>query len=698
MFCKQCGTRNDAGSKFCQACGTTISVPGQNHAVNPEELRRGRAVVEPQSSARHQGPERHDEENNKRKKNPLIILIGILSLVLVLLVGWVFMGQQTTRAFNDAMEAGNRYLLAMNLEQAEVHFLRAIEIKPREVEPYLQLAEIYMTWDEPEEAIAILEQGLEAVLEIDRPALEAALDEINEMVRGEPPADDNIIEMEEEEVPRFRVEWVLEPSIEADDINYVRMNPQGHSFGTGRLYNSVNETAKQFHSPYAVIRRGEALSLIDNNGNQIGLMEHNGAVNMWGTYQLQFINPPPPGPVGMPRHELENGQLVDSISPSGTWMQVIFYYYQGLQYSCMMNEILGEMVRPSEPIPVAQTRSLYTRAEGPLHFWYDANADLYGVFYQGNMITDFMYTRMGSYSEGLLAVERDGRWGYINPEGEVIIPVEFDASWTDFTAWDPFFYSAHFPFAYAASEGFVPLVRDGAWEMRTITNEQVIEPGVFEAIRPMIDGRSWVKYNGLWGIIEIIENEGARTAETEESTDLDLYAMYREVFERNREIAGLQYGFYDIDENGIPELILYWQRQEGVEGRAGIAQIYTWSDGRVIPLLDEFYLGQSDLMGIHIYDTGVIKKAFSRGPRGHLDLQLYQINITGDEIELISTFGEYRSHNFETQTTDQYLRYNDETGLTAEEWHAAINRYTNTVANEFWQWETNINVLWLPMP
>ena len=122
-----------------------------------------------------------NSNSNQKTRKILLIVIGIQLLALIFLSGWVVTDTRTARAFNDAMEEGNRYLLAMNLEQAEVHFLRAVEIRPREVEPYLRLSDVYMEMDDTQQAIEILEEGIEAVSEEDREILEDRLEEI----RGE---------------------------------------------------------------------------------------------------------------------------------------------------------------------------------------------------------------------------------------------------------------------------------------------------------------------------------------------------------------------------------------------------------------------------------------------------------------------------------------------------------------------------------
>ena len=52
-------------------------------------------------------------------------------------------------------------------------------------------------------------------------------------------------------------------------------------------------------------------------------------------------------------------------------------------------------------------------------------------------MTDFIYEECGSESDGLLAVMQDGKWGYVNTEGEVVIPIEYDGSWKGLPFNDP---------------------------------------------------------------------------------------------------------------------------------------------------------------------------------------------------------------------------------------------------------------------
>ena len=176
---------------------------------NPIREENYRRPHEGQRTPRPVEPRAEQEDVKKKGLKPLFILVPLLIIALVV-AGWAFMGMQSTRAFNDAMEQGNHYLLAMDLEQAEAHFLRAVEIAPREVEPYLLLADVYVLQDEVELAIDILEQGMEAVSEGDREILE---DKLEDVIQGVQPE----IDAEVEETEEITLEGVWEGTFTSDN-------------------------------------------------------------------------------------------------------------------------------------------------------------------------------------------------------------------------------------------------------------------------------------------------------------------------------------------------------------------------------------------------------------------------------------------------------------------------------------------------
>lgn len=130
----------------------------------------------------------------------------------------------------------------------------------------------------------------------------------------------------------------------------------------------------------------------------------------------------------------------------------------------------------------------------------------YAVWKNDEAVTAFEYDECGSAESGLLAAKKDGKWGYINEDGEIVIPFEYDASWKHY---DPASYNGlnEIEYCYAATEGYVPLVKDGRWEMRDSKNEVIIPSGTFEEILPVHNGKCWVKKDGKWGVIQFDQDE-----------------------------------------------------------------------------------------------------------------------------------------------------------------------------------------------
>lgn len=74
-----------------------------------------------------------------------------------------------------------------------------------------------------------------------------------------------------------------------------------------------------------------------------------------------------------------------------------------------------------------------------------------------------------------------------------MIPIKYDASWKHYNETNG---DKEKEFCYAATEGYVPLVKDGKWEMRNSKGDLVISSGAFEEILPVYDGKCWVKKDG----------------------------------------------------------------------------------------------------------------------------------------------------------------------------------------------------------
>ena len=89
----------------------------------------------------------------------------IFKVIIIILILAVSMGcaQTTVANVDELIRLGDNYLLELNFEQALVQFMRVIEIDPRNQRGYTGAAEAYIGLGMPEEAVAILERGLEMV-------------------------------------------------------------------------------------------------------------------------------------------------------------------------------------------------------------------------------------------------------------------------------------------------------------------------------------------------------------------------------------------------------------------------------------------------------------------------------------------------------------------------------------------------------
>lgn len=134
MYCRQCGTNNADGAKFCEKCGAKMIVP----------------KVAPQST----------KNKKKGKKGLLIIILAAVLVLAVVLAVFFSMQKKKEKEYEAEIDKAERYIEELNYDKAEATYLAAIEISPKEEEPYIRLAEIYTVQNEPEKAIEILEQGL----------------------------------------------------------------------------------------------------------------------------------------------------------------------------------------------------------------------------------------------------------------------------------------------------------------------------------------------------------------------------------------------------------------------------------------------------------------------------------------------------------------------------------------------------------
>ena len=497
MKCPNCGRENEKDAKFCAVCGASME------------------KTEEQKEALNNG------KKKKNRKRILIVISGVLVVVAVIAAGvWIITGKQVKKQYDQNLASGQKYLEELNYESAEDSYLKAIQIDPKEPEPYRKLIDTYVAQEKYDDAVKIARKAQKQVPKEERQEFEKLEQDY-----------DSVIDYE----------WVIDPTVEADDIYYARMGVEEKK--------SENERRKQYNSNYAILQRDGRLALIDWKGElRTGmdyvwiksgyLMEKNDKTGL-SNYDAFYDD------------ELHPNIITDLFDEKGQYI----YYQDKLHNLAEWEGWDYEFEGPEQTIPVRDAEGTIDLSDP--YSWWNLQQGKYGLYKDGKMITNFIYDECGSVSEGLIAVEKDGKWGYVDEKGKEIIPIEYDASWQQFEN------ETHVatqdrsvvvtPFCYAASEGYIPLVKKEHWKLVDLSGKTVIPEGVFEKICPVYQGKCWVKKGGKWGVIQI-SKDSEITEKEEKSEKINIE-------EGDYEFASgdLLSGLYITEENGIKKCsLMFW--------------------------------------------------------------------------------------------------------------------------------------------
>lgn len=86
------------------------------------------------------------------------------------------------------------------------------------------------------------------------------------------------------------------------------------------------------------------------------------------------------------------------------------------------------------------------------------------------------------FSEGMMLVKRENKWGYVGRNGKEVIPPAFEE-------------------AFDFNEGMAAVKQDGKWGYINCKGIFLI-PAVYEKAEDFCNGRAMVKKNGRWGVID----------------------------------------------------------------------------------------------------------------------------------------------------------------------------------------------------
>lgn len=158
MYCPECGKYNVEEARFCHFCGARLEENFGGYAPAQAGYNPSGQIMQQDGSSAPAVPERTVK---KRKKKIWLVLAALLltaGAAAAAVFLWI-LPQQKEKEYKAHISDGDRYLEEMDYEKAEDSYLAAIDIEPKEPEPYMKLADIYEIQNQPEKVKDILKQG-----------------------------------------------------------------------------------------------------------------------------------------------------------------------------------------------------------------------------------------------------------------------------------------------------------------------------------------------------------------------------------------------------------------------------------------------------------------------------------------------------------------------------------------------------------
>lgn len=150
---------------------------------------------------------------------------------------------------------------------------------------------------------------------------------------------------------------------------------------------------------------------------------------------------------------------------------------------------------PSKDYSDIVSIKMHSRELERIHFYLVEKNGKYGFTNKtGEVVIPIEYESAYDFSEGLAGVKKNGKYGYIDKTGEVIIPFEYDGyGWTPFQTFDSL--------ATDFKNGLARIKKNGKWGFINRTGEVVI-PVVYDEAEDFSDNIVHVKKNNKWGFID----------------------------------------------------------------------------------------------------------------------------------------------------------------------------------------------------
>ena len=188
----------------------------------------------------------------------------------------------------------------------------------------------------------------------------------------------------------------------------------------------------------------------------------------------------------------------------------------------------------------------------------------YVLIVDGKKVSDTVYENAGCFFDGIIPVKKDGKWGYVNENGDTVIPFEYDDAWaSERTTYHSNDNRNVRNRAFDASDGYVVLCQNGQYALYTTTGGCAIPFGELEEISPVYEGMAWAKKDGKWGVIQLGE-AGEKTESSAEASKSQITAidLIDKTIPEIIDIMGGEYQVIKTENDGY----IYIQNQSALPG------------------------------------------------------------------------------------------------------------------------------------
>lgn len=451
----------------------------------------------------------------------LVIVLAVLALVFV---------RSPQHRLSRQLHLGEAYLSQLDYEAAVLAFTNALDIDPRCEQAYWGRGQAYAGLQRHEEAVqdfsfllselnadnleATLARGDEYMALGQTDSARADYETVREKEPDYPGLDDRLETLPPNTVDRDSLVWSVAPQSGFDVVGMVYFEGQGYETqitenGRAVLIDAVRNGSTVIpDGRYAAMRDGQ-YGLLDLQGNWVAepIFDSIGDSTVTETEDWSF----PDLEYSLSRYGSDgsNGDyLTETFNDAG---ELVSHEedpsYSGAAYWFAWDPSAGTpllldvldwsyTLTPERDFPCVIGVPYTDSADrGPM-----------ALYASGKLLTDFIFEDVRDFSDGLIAVRQNGKWGYADAAGNLVIPCEYQALRTSSlytgSSWEDL-ESRGRVFAASCTEGYVVLYNGSGYALYDAAGNPIIDFGVLEELTEVHNGKLWARMDGQWGVLDL---------------------------------------------------------------------------------------------------------------------------------------------------------------------------------------------------